>query len=117
MSNTQKAKQPAAQKASEPAQFDLDTLEAERRHETFTFTFGGREFTLPHMRDIDRKLMRQVDEGSHWAAEEALKIGLGEQYDAFEELPLSLFGLNELFKAWLEHSGMREGESQASTGS
>lgn len=123
MSNTKTTKAAANGQASSTiatadAPFDLDAVEAEVKREPFVFTLGGRQWTLPHMEDMDRQIIHHIDQGNQKLAREAIRLGLGEDvYAEFDELPLSLGGVDKLFEAWMRHSGMASGNSQASTGS
>lgn len=115
MSNTRKTTNPGPPESA--AALDLDAFERDHRHEPFYFRLGGRWFQLPHMRDVDRKVLRDAV-GDTDAAENAIRRALGEQdYKQFDAIPLSTGGYDELFRQWLEHSGMKPGESEASTGS
>ena len=115
MSNTRKPR-PERGAPSGPV-FDLDVIEREARREPFPFRLKGRVFTLPHMRGLDRKVLAAVDEGDAAAMTAALQEGLGNRYTEFDGLPLSIDGTKQLFEAWMAHSGLAPGESQASTGS
>jgi hypothetical protein len=94
--------------------FDLDAVEAEAAFEPFRFRLGGRAFTLPHLRMLDRRVVAAADQGDFAAMDAAFRQGLGEDYEAFNQLPLSLHALDALFRGWLEHSGLAPGESPAS---
>lgn len=98
-----------------PTVFDLDAVEAEAAGERFEFIFGGRTYSLPHLQDIDRSLLNTADQGDIAAMQEAFRTGLGDDYEEFNSQPMKLRSLEALFKAWTEHSGLKPGESQAST--
>ena len=115
MSNTRKPR-PAAGAQPGPV-FDLDAVEREARREPFVFRLKGRTFTLPHMADLDHKVLLAVDEGDAAAMTAALQAGLAGRYAEFSQLPLSLSGVKTLIEAWMRHSGLAVGESPASTGS
>lgn len=106
-----RATRPAA--ASKP--FDLDAVEAEAAGEPFPFTFGGHEYVLPHVQDVDRKVLLAADQGEKAAMDELFKTGLGDDYERFNAQPMKLRSLEALFRAWLEHSGLEPGELGAST--
>lgn len=95
--------------------FDLDAVEAEASGEPFEFTFGGRTYTLPHLKDIDRRVLDAADQGDIAAMKEAFRTGLGSDYAEFDAKPMKLGSLDALFRAWTEHSGLTPGESRAST--
>lgn len=107
---------PRSVKPAKPTKaFDLDAVEAEAAGEPFEFMFGGRTYTLPHLHDIDRSLLNAADQGDVAAMQEAFRSGLGDDYEEFNAKPMKLRSLNALFAAWVEHSGLKPGESQAST--
>jgi hypothetical protein len=95
--------------------FDLDAVEAEVAGDPFEFTFGGRPYSLPHLQDVDRTVLNAADQGDLEAMKAAFRSGLGDDFDEFDAQPMKLRSLNALFEAWLEHSGLKPGESQAST--
>lgn len=107
---------PRSVKPAKPSKvFDLDAVEAEAAGEPFEFVFAGRTWTLPHLHDIDRKLLNAADQGDIAAMREAFRTGLGDDYTEFDAQPMKLRSLDALFRAWTEHSGLNPGESQAST--
>lgn len=97
--------------------FDLDAVEAEEAGEPFPFTFGGHEYVLPHVQDMDRKVLVAADQGEKAAMDELFRTGLGADYELFNEQPMKLRTLEALFRNWLEHCGLEPGELQASTSS
>lgn len=97
--------------------FDLDAVEAEEAGEPFPFTFGGREYVLPHVQDMDRKVLVAADQGEKQAMDELFRTGLGADYELFNEQPMKLRTLEALFRNWLEHCGLEPGELRASTSS
>ncbi|WP_068922202.1 hypothetical protein [Planobispora rosea] len=100
-------------KASKP--FDLDAIEAEVAGEVFTFDYKGTSYTLPHIHDVDRRVLMAADQGEKAAMEELFRVGLAEEYEAFASQPMKLRTLNALFEAWLRHCGLEPGELRAST--
>lgn len=100
-------------KASKP--FDLDAVEAEEAGEPFPFDFGGRTYTLPHVQDVDRKVLLSADQGEQAAMVELFRSGLGADYEEFDRQPMKLRSLDALFRAWLAHCGLEPGELVAST--
>lgn len=107
---------PRAAKANPAKQpFNLDAVEAESAGEPFEFTFAGRTWTLPHLKDIDRRFLNAADQGDVAAMREAFKVGLGDDYEDFEAQPMKIRSLDALFRQWTEHSGLKPGESPAST--
>ena len=95
--------------------YDLDAAVREDRGEPFVFTLGGQEFTLPHQKDVDKKFLLVADELRGDSIIQALRIALGEQWEAFDAIPLSISGVEKLYEAWNEHSGVESGEGSAST--
>ncbi|GAA2618736.1 hypothetical protein SMC26_40295 [Actinomadura fulvescens] len=109
--STKPTAKPAAEvEIADDEVFDLDVVEAESTFAPFPFRLGGRVFALPHMRKLDRKMLLAADGGDVEAMNAAFRVGLGDDFAAFDKLPLSLNGLNELFRRWLAHSGLAEGE-------
>jgi hypothetical protein len=97
---------------------DLDQYEenqkAEAEDHLYRFIQGGITFTLPPFGTLDRSLMETADDDVDFMTA-ALKLGFETvmEDDAFEKwdaLPLSLDGLNRLFKDWGDHSGMDTGK-------
>lgn len=95
--------------------FDLDAAVRESLGTPFTFKLGGKEFTLPHQKDVDKSSLVLADGNPGQYAMDSLRIALGDQWDAFDEIALSVSGVDKLYAAWNEHCGVEAGESQAST--
>lgn len=96
--------------------YDLDAAIREDRGEPFTFKFGGQEFTLPHQKDVDKTTLLVADGEGGSAILDSLRIALGnEQWGRFDAIPLSIDGVNKIYAAWNEHSGVTSGEDSAST--
>lgn len=111
---TTRSPRPArAAKATKP--FDLDAVEAETAGESFPFTYRGHDYTLPHVQDVDRKVLLAADRGEIEAMNELFRAGLGEDYERFNAQPMKVRSLNALFAAWLKHCGLEPGELGAST--
>jgi hypothetical protein len=90
-------------------QFEQEQADKEKEH-LYTFKLGGVEFTIPPFGSLDRSLMDTADDDAEFMAA-AFKMALGEdQFEVFDPMPLSLDGLNRLFKDWGEHSGMDVGK-------
>jgi len=97
------------------APFDLDGLEKEalsdQDNKLFKFVLGGKEFSLPPFGSLDRKVITSVNEDEPESMMSAFKEGLTEEeYKEFDNLPLTIDGLNKLQEAWAEHSGISPGE-------
>lgn len=109
---------PRNPKLSAPGKaFDLDAVEAESAGAPFPFTFGGKEYTLPHVQDVDRRVLLGADRGDIGAMNALFEAGLGDDFEAFDAEPMKLRSLNALFEAWLKHCGLEPGELRASTSS
>ena len=90
-------------------QFEKERLEGQADH-LYRFTLGGTEFVIPPFGDLDRHLMETADDDFEFMMA-AFQKGLGEnQFEIFDELPLSLDGLQRLFKDWGDHSGIDVGK-------
>lgn len=103
--------------------FDLDAIEKEGSDKAFHFTLDGRDFSMTPLGRIDRKKVKKIRTATEDASEVEsmemmLQVALGDdQWAKFDELPLSMEGLKELFQAWTEHSGIEVPESSASSDS
>ncbi|QDY79795.1 hypothetical protein [Streptomyces qinzhouensis] len=99
--------------------FDLDVWVREARRTPFPFTLSGVLFELPPAGELDKELLKKVnlDAPSATDIETLLKAGLGEQWPRFDEIPVPLAALGELFRQWQKHEGTPLGESPASTDS
>ena len=94
--------------------FDLDAVAAEATKEPFRFRFGGREWSLAHLSDIDWRVVARADTGDLDAVREAVSSGLGDQFAEFDQLPQPISMMTVLFDRWLAHSGLAAGEQPAS---
>jgi len=97
---------------AEPLNLDDFAKEQEEKQaeHLYRFTLGGVDFVIPPFGDLDRKLMETADDDAEFMAA-AFKMALGEdQFEIFDPMPLSLDGLNRLFKDWGDHSGMDTGK-------
>lgn len=90
-------------------EFEEEKLKEQEQH-LYRFTLGGIEFVLPPFGNLDRSLMDTADDDVEFMTA-AFKQGMGEdQFEKWDALPLSLDGLNRLFKDWGDHSGMDTGK-------
>jgi len=95
--------------------FDLDAVAAEATKEPLRFTYRGQEWTLAHMTGIDWRVVELANEGHMDAIRKAFRYGMGEeQADRFDELPQPVAAMTALFRQWVKHNGLTEGESVAS---
>jgi hypothetical protein len=90
--------------------YDLDAAVREAKGERFTFSLGGKEFSLPHQTDVDKNFLAVADSEGGAAVLESLKIALGDQWAAFDAIALSVDGVDMLFREWNKHSGVESGE-------
>lgn len=98
--------------------FDLDAVAAEETKEPLRFTWHGQEWTLAHMTGIDWRVIEQANTGDIDAIRKAVRYGMGdEQADRFDALPQPIAAMTALFRRWLDHNGLTEGESPASPSS
>ncbi len=107
----------------QPKVYDLQARYAEQAGTPFTFRWADREWTLPHLRDVDFAVQAEIES---WDPQ---KFGL----DTINDLFAKLFGDDQaaewakvtrplpflfmLFDDWLKHCGAEPGESPASDGS
>lgn len=99
--------------------FDLDTWVHEARQEPFRFKLSDHVFTLPAAGELDKSVLSSVNIASPSAddIETLLKAGLGDQWGAFDGMPLPIGGIGELFRRWQKHEGAPLGELSASADS
>jgi hypothetical protein len=99
--------------AAEPAEvFDLDALERDTTPVPFRFTAGGQTFDLAGPSDLDWHALPTFQEGR---VDQVLPHLLGDQFDAFDQLDIPGWKLDQLLTAWGRHNGIDLGESQASS--
>lgn len=97
---------------------DLDALEAEATGEPFTFRLAGEEFTLPPLTTLDRKEFRTLLKAFQGEDVDAgLAPLFGDQWERFDQQPMSVNQLNKLLEGYLAQQGLDAGESSASTSS
>lgn len=113
MSNTRKIK-------NQSGPFKLSAVEAEAKGTAFQFEVEAKgddgvqvhEFVMPPLGKLHWKLLRKIGKGDAESIEAALKAGLADQWDTFDEVSedLSIDHINDLFDAWSDHSGFSAGE-------
>lgn len=101
---------PAGSNGHKP--FDLDALAAEAAGEPFRFTYGGREWVIPRVDEVDKRIIDADPE--NWARE-AFRLAFGDQWAEFNDVPMSLRTLNALLEEWARYSGLNLGEAAASS--
>lgn len=95
--------------------FDLDAVAAEATGAPLRFTYRGQEWTLAHMTGVDWRIIDAANEGDMEAIRKAFRYGMGEeQATRFDEVPQTIAAMTALFRRWLKHNGLTEGESEAS---
>lgn len=98
--------------------FDLDAVAAEETKEPLRFTYLGQEWTLAHLTGVDWRVVEQANSGDIDAIRKAFRAGMGEeQADIFDKVPQPIAAMTALFRRWLDHNGLTEGESPASPAS
>lgn len=97
---------------------DLDAAYAEIRRDPYLFTWAGREWTLPHLSDLDYRTMLRIEQRDELGVEElaALFADLfsADQRDAWAQTNVPLAVVFMLFDRMVKHSGAQPGESPAS---
>lgn len=110
-----KARMPADCEINMSEVFDLDAVAAEETKEPLRFRWQGREWTLAHMTGVDWRVVELANTGDMEAIRKAFRYGMGEeQYAEFEKVPQPIAAMTALFRQWLRHNGLTEGESEAS---
>lgn len=94
--------------------FDLDALAAESVGEPFRFIYGGRQWSIPRVDDVDKRLLDRMAEAPDAVAREAFQLAFGEEWAEFDGLPMSLRTFNALLEEWSRYSGLELGEGLAS---
>lgn len=95
--------------------FDLDAVAAEATKEPLRFIWHGQEWTLAHMTGVDWRIIELANTGDIEAIRRAFRYGMGdEQADRFDKLPQPIAAMTALFRQWVKHNGLTEGESAAS---
>src|SRR5881628_1000440 len=79
--------------------FDLDALAAEAAGKAFRFTYDGRDWEIPRLEDLDKRLLDRLVEEPEAFTREAFRT------------------LNSLLEAWSAASGIDLGEGTASASS
>jgi len=94
----------------------LDALTKEARDEHVAIDIDGRVFVLANAEELN-----WLDDSQAAALAVAsgdlrprMKLLLGDQYEEFEKLPLTLAQINGIFSGWSKHHGINVPESDAS---
>nr|WP_221374407.1 hypothetical protein [Actinoplanes polyasparticus] len=100
---------------------DLDAAYAELRREPYTFQWAGQQFTLPHINDLDFRILAEIETLD--TADVAKVLDLfnrmfgPEQAARWSEVSVPTPVLFMLFERWIAHGGGQLGEDSASSGS
>lgn len=97
---------------------DLDAAYAEVRREPYLFKWVGRQWTLPHIGELDYRVQAEIEDISELSlaqVNDLFKRLFGpEQADDWEQATQPGPFLSILFERWIKHSGRKQGESSAS---
>lgn len=100
---------------------DLNAAYAEIRRDPYSFTFGPRDWTLCHFAELDYETQAKIENSSEMGLAELAEIfeqAMGaEQFAEWRKVRRPIGLLEILFKRWVEHSGAKQGEDSASSGS
>jgi hypothetical protein len=101
---------------NQPFEFNLDAFVKGMDHAPFRFHWSGRRWEMAHFDAIDSKETKKaVQSGDD---DEILKLAMGgEQFAAFDEIPIPNGGRNEMVKQYFRHCGVNVGELLGSTSS
>jgi hypothetical protein len=100
---------------------DLDAAYAEIRREPYAFRLNGRDWILPHIQDLDYRVLADI-ETMNTADVPAILSLFNRMFDpeqaaAWADTPVPNPVLFLLFERWLAHGGAQSGEDSASSGS
>jgi hypothetical protein len=104
--------------AVKPGVDDLDAAYAEIRREPYVFTWAAREWALPHIGDLDYRILAEIE--NYQSLDVTQLLGLftrmfgPDQAEAWADVSVPTPVLYLLFEHWLEHGGAKLGESAAS---
>jgi hypothetical protein len=100
---------------------DLDAAYAEIRKEPYRFKWAGREWSLPHLGDLDFRLQMEIENWSTAGVDEVqhmfARILGDEQAAAWADVHVPTPVLMMMFDRWVKHSGAQPGEEPASSDS
>jgi hypothetical protein len=98
---------------------DLDVAYKEIAREPYRFRWAGRDWTLPHMGELDYRIQAEIESTTEFTLDKIdtlfRRMFGPEQADAFNETTVTGPFLAMLFDRWLTHSGVTPGEPEAST--
>jgi hypothetical protein len=99
---------------------DLDAAYAEIRKQPYDFQFAGRSWSLPHLSDLDYRLMNRIESYTTLTTTELEGLFneiLGDQAEQWGQTKVPTPVLYMVFERWIKHSGGELGEEPASSGS
>lgn len=104
---------------AKPKVHDLQARYREIAAEPYTFTWADREWTVPHMRELDYRILTMIEGFDQVGVDEAKSLfdsifGGGEQAEAWDRANVPAGFLLFLFEDWTEYSGGEQGEDEAS---
>ncbi len=104
------------------AKKNYDRAYAEKRRAPFEFVWDGRDWELPHMRDVDIELLREIQGTDNMDLDAILALMprlfvKATDRQAWKDTAKPSAILIDIFSDWLAHAGQDAGESSASTDS
>lgn len=88
--------------------FDLDAIEVEgETSPPFEYTYKDEKFTLPVAAAMPWQTQVKLETAN---TVESLRLILGDQFERFEQLPMSAGRLGKLLEAWMAFQGLKPGE-------
>ncbi len=104
--------------------FDLDAAVADAMGDVFPFVYKGEEWEMTHPGSVDYRDAEAADGGDVEAVRVVIAVAMGaerretndgveyvgEQWAEFDRLEMPTVGLDRLFRAWLQHYGVKPGE-------
>ncbi len=109
---------PVTGEVVKPIPDDLDAAYAEIRRDPYIFTWAGREWSLPHISDLDYRTMLKIEQRDELGVTELVALFAEmfskDQREAWAEANVPLSVVFMLFDRLMKHSGAQPGESPAS---
>lgn len=107
-----------ARNVTQPEVDDLEAAYAEVRRDPYVFAWAGRDWSLPHLGNLDYRLQAEIEtlkdlDVEHLEGLFARLFG-AEQATAWATVEVPTPVLFMLFDRWIKHSGKKQGESQPS---
>lgn len=107
-----------ARNVTKPEVDDLDAAYAEVRRDPYVFAWAGRDWSLPHLGNLDYRLQAEIETFNSIDVEQmeglfARMFG-PEQAAAWAAVEVPTPVLFMLFDRWIKHAGAKPGEPPAS---